>query len=307
MRQLGIQASEEAKRRAAAERESLRIQLRAGLLEDREIEIPGQKRQKPPIMMMQVSGNDMENGLSDLLGKILPKKRIRRRLPIHEARKLLLDAECDQMLDEEKLQVSAIELAENFGIIFLDEIDKIVASNSQHGADVSRQGVQRDLLPIVEGTTIQTRNGSVKTDHILFIAAGAFHQNKPGDLMPELQGRFPIRVELHDLTKDDFRRILKEPENALIRQYQALLETEGVHADFTSDAIEALADYAWRVNQTSQNIGARRLYTILERLLEELSFDAPDLAEKTVQIDAAYVRARLENVTQDEDLSRFIL
>ena len=277
------------------------------MIEDREIEIPGQKRQHPPFMMMQVRGNEMENGLSDLLGKMLPKKTVRRRLPIREARKILLDAECDQMLDEEKIQTIAVQLAEESGIIFLDEIDKIVASNTQHGADVSRQGVQRDLLPIVEGTTIQTRYGSVKTDHILFVAAGAFHQNKPGDLMPELQGRFPIRVELHDLSKDDFSRILKEPENALLRQYQALLEADGVHAEFTPDAVDALADYAWRVNQTSQNIGARRLCTILERLLEELSFDAPDLDEKTVRIDAGYVRERLEEIAQDEDLSRFIL
>ena len=189
----------------------------------------------------------------------------------------------------------------------MDEIDKIVASNSKHGADVSRQGVQRDLLPIVEGTTIQTRYGYVKTDHILFIAAGAFHQNRPGDLMPELQGRFPIRVELHDLTKEDFSRILREPQNALIHQYQALLETEGLKISFQPEAIETLADCAWKVNQMTQNIGARRLCTILERLLEEISFEAPERTGETIEIDAAYVQERLKDVTQDEDLSRFIL
>ncbi len=288
-------------------RETLRKQLRAGELENREIKIPTRQKNSPPVMMMNISGSDMENGLSDLLGKMLPKKTIRRTLPIREARKIMLETECDQLLDEEKIQTTAIELAENTGIVFLDEIDKIVASNSKHGADVSRQGVQRDLLPIVEGTVVQTRYGYVKTDRILFIAAGAFHQNKPGDLMPELQGRFPIRVELHDLTKEDFSRILKEPQNALLHQYQALLETEGIRISFLPEAIDVMADYAWQVNQKTQNIGARRLCTILERLLEEISFNAPEHTGETFRIDADYVRKRLEDIAQDEDLSKFIL
>lgn len=304
----GRQADAEVKKRAKASRETLRSQLKAGLLEDREVEIPTRKKTPPPFMMMGAIGSDsLENGLSDMLDKMLPHKTVRRKVPIREARKILMETECEAMLDDEKIQAEAVELAENTGIIFIDEIDKIVASNSTHGADVSRQGVQRDLLPIVEGTTIQTRYGYVKTDHILFIAAGAFHQNKPGDLMPELQGRFPIRVELHDLTKEDFCRILKEPENALLSQYQALLKTEGVEIKFLPEAVDALADYAWRVNQTSQNIGARRLYTILERLLEDVSFEAAESPKKQIRITAAYVKKRLEDVTQDEDLSRFIL
>ena len=198
-------------------------------------------------------------------------------------------------------------MAENLGIIFLDEIDKIVASEHTHGADVSRQGVQRDLLPIVEGSTVQTRYGMVRTDHILFIAAGAFHQSKPSDLMPELQGRFPIRVELKDLDRDDFKRILTEPRGALTKQYQALLGVEGIEVVFTDDAIDALADCAYQLNQTSQNIGARRLYTIMEKLLEELSFEAPEMKLGRVEINAAYVRQRLSPVAEDEDLARFIL
>ncbi|MBE6427218.1 MAG: ATP-dependent protease ATPase subunit HslU [Planctomycetaceae bacterium] len=307
LREAGMRAGEQAQKRSEEIRESLRAQLRAGELEEREIKIPTRKKSSSPVMMMNIAGPDMENGLSDLLGKMLPKKTVRRTLPIREARKVMLEMEYDQLLDEEKIQTSAVELAENTGIIFLDEIDKIVASNSKHGADVSRQGVQRDLLPIVEGTTIQTRYGYVKTDHILFIAAGAFHQNRPGDLMPELQGRFPIRVELHDLTKEDFSRILREPQNALIHQYQALLETEGLKISFQPEAIETLADCAWKVNQMTQNIGARRLCTILERLLEEISFEAPERTGETIEIDAAYVQERLKDVTQDEDLSRFIL
>ena len=193
------------------------------------------------------------------------------------------------------------------GIVFLDELDKVVASDGSRGADVSRQGVQRDLLPIVEGTTVQTRYGYVKTDHVLFVAAGAFHKSKPSDLMPELQGRFPIRVELNDLTKDDFVRILTEPKNSLTKQYQALLQTEGVEVEFEPGAIDALANYAFQVNQTTQNIGARRLYTIMERLLDELSFEAPDMKHGNVPINSAYVKERLDEVSQDEDLSRFIL
>jgi ATP-dependent HslUV protease ATP-binding subunit HslU len=219
---------------------------------------------------------------------------------------VLFEQECEALLNQEKLRAAAIELAENQGLIFIDELDKIVASDSK-GADVSRQGVQRDLLPIVEGTTVQTKYGYVKTDHILFIAAGAFHRASPSDLMPELQGRFPIRVELSNLTKEDFIRILREPKNSLTRQYASLLATEGIELEFDDAAIDSLADYAFRVNQTTQNIGARRLYTIMERLVEELSFDAPDRDREHFAITADYVRQRLEEVAGDEDLSRFIL
>ncbi len=210
------------------------------------------------------------------------------------------------MLEPEKINAAAIELAENLGMIFLDELDKIVAGDSRQ-ADVSRQGVQRDLLPIVEGTTVQTRYGQISTDHVLFIAAGAFHKASPSELMPELQGRFPILVELKDLEQGDFVRILTEPKNALTRQYSALLETEGVELEFTEDGIEALATYAFQVNRATQNIGARRLYTIMERLLEELSFEAPDMQMGRVVINAGYVQERLSAVADNEDLSRFIL
>jgi ATP-dependent HslUV protease ATP-binding subunit HslU len=228
-------------------------------------------------------------------------------MTVAEARKVLFEQECDALINRDKVQAEAIELAENTGIVFLDELDKIVASEHAHGADVSRQGVQRDLLPIVEGTTVQTRYGFVRTDHILFIAAGAFHRAKPSDLMPELQGRFPIRVELNDLTREDFVRIMTEPKGALTKQYQALLDTESVTLAFEQQAIEALAAYAFQVNQTTQNIGARRLYTIMERMLEELSFEAPEMKRGRVVINKAYVTERLEELSQDEDLSKFIL
>ena len=228
-------------------------------------------------------------------------------LTVREARRVIFEQESDALINAEKVNATAIDLAENLGIIFLDEIDKIVASESAHGANVSRQGVQRDLLPIVEGTTVQTRYGYVKSDHVLFIAAGAFHRAKPSDLMPELQGRFPIRVELSDLTRDDFIRILTEPRGALTKQYQALLETEGCELIFTEDAIQSLAEYAFQVNQRTQNIGARRLNTIMERLLEELSFEAPEMGKSSVEINAAYVKRRLEEISHDEDLSKFIL
>jgi ATP-dependent HslUV protease ATP-binding subunit HslU len=228
-------------------------------------------------------------------------------MTVAEARRVLFEQETEAMINAEKVNAQAIELAENVGIIFVDEMDKVVASEGGRGADVSRQGVQRDLLPIVEGTVVNTRYGYVRTDHVLFIAAGAFHKAKPSDLMPELQGRFPIRVELKDLTKDDFVRILTEPKSSLTKQYTALLKTEGVDVEFTPDAIDTLASYAFDVNQRTQNIGARRLYTILERMLEELSFEAPDMGMGRVEINAAYVKERLEEVAKDEDLSKFIL
>ncbi|MFP6753587.1 MAG: AAA family ATPase, partial [Pirellulaceae bacterium] len=244
--------------------------------------------------------------LQGMFEKIMPRTSSQREVTVSQARQILFDQECESLLDSEAVKSQAIEIAENMGIIFLDEIDK-VTSQETRGADVSRQGVQRDLLPIVEGTTVQTRYGYVRTDHILFVAAGAFHDSKPSDLMPELQGRFPIRVELNDLTKDDFFRILREPQNSLTKQYTALLKTEGVTLEFTEDGVDALATCAFEVNQSTQNIGARRLYTILERLLEELSFEAPEMKMGKVEVNAAYVSTRLDDISQDEDLSKYIL
>ncbi len=286
-------------------REKIRARLQAGLMEDSRVEIQVEQKASP----MMLGGMGLEHSDIDLQGmfeKLLPKQLLRREMSVADARRILFEQECDALINQEKVNAKAVELAENLGIVFIDELDKVVASDSR-GADVSRQGVQRDLLPIVEGTTVQTKYGYVKTDHILFVAAGAFHRASPSDLMPELQGRFPIRVELKDLTQEDFVRILTEPNSALTKQYQALLQTEGVELDFQDDAIEMLAEYAFAVNQTSQNIGARRLYTIMERLLEELSFEAPDMGAGRVVVNAAYVKQRLEKVTQDEDLSKFIL
>ena len=286
-------------------REKMRAMLRNNELEHRNVEITVEQKATP----VMVGGMGMENMDVDLQGmfeKILPKNTIRRALTVAEARKTIFEMECDAMLDQEKINADSIELAENLGIIFLDEIDKVTASDSK-SADVSRQGVQRDLLPIIEGTTVQTRYGHVDTSHILFVAAGAFHKSKPGDLMPELQGRFPIRVELNELTKDDFVRILTEPKNSLTSQYTALLETEGVTLAFNETAVDAIAEYAFRVNQSTQNIGARRLYTILERVLEELSFEAPDMKMGRVDVNAAYVKERIDQILEDEDMSKFIL
>lgn len=287
-------------------REKIRAMLASGEMDQRRVEITVEKK-AAPMMFTGMGLEHMDLDLQGMFDKILPKNSARREVTVQEARGILFEQQCDALINQEKVNAAAIELAENLGIIFLDEIDKIVASEQTHGADVSRQGVQRDLLPIVEGTTVQTRYGYVKTDHILFVAAGAFHRAKPSDLMPELQGRFPIRVELTDLTKEDFVRILTEPKGSLTRQYEALLETEGVEVVFERDAIEALATYAFQVNQSTQNIGARRLYTIMERLLEELSFEAPEMKMGRVVINAAYVQQRLESVSHDEDLSKFIL
>ncbi|HZN35229.1 MAG TPA: ATP-dependent protease ATPase subunit HslU [Pirellulaceae bacterium] len=302
---------ESAEREPAAETsreeltERLRKRLLAGELEDRKVELLIEAR-ATPIMVGGVGMEHLDIDLQGMFEKILPKQTNRREVSVAQARQILFEQECEGRLDQDKIHATSIELAENLGIIFIDEVDKIVASEGR-GADVSRQGVQRDLLPIVEGTQVQTRYGYVRTEHILFIAAGAFHKSKPSDLMPELQGRFPIRVELKDLTKDDFVRILTEPKNSLTRQYAALLETEGVTLDFNQSAIDALAEFAYRVNQTTQNIGARRLYTILERLVEELSFEAPDMKMGKVEITAKYVQERLTQIAEDEDLSRYIL
>ncbi|MEX0867161.1 MAG: ATP-dependent protease ATPase subunit HslU [Pirellulales bacterium] len=287
-------------------REKMRAMLLGGELEQRKVEISIEQKASP-MMFTNMGAEQMDIDLQGMFEKILPRNVQRRELTVADARKVLFEEECDALINQEKVNAQAIELAENVGIIFLDEIDKVVATEGGRGADVSRQGVQRDLLPIVEGTTVQTKHGYVKTDHILFVAAGAFHRAKPSELMPELQGRFPIRVELDDLTKEDFIRILKEPKNSLTRQYTELMQTEGITVTFTDDAVESLAEYAHNVNQTTQNIGARRLYTIMERLLEELSFEAPDMGVGKVEINAAYVKQRLDSVSQDEDLSRFIL
>ncbi len=290
-------------------REKMRAMLVGGELENRNVEITIE--QKAHAMMIPglagPGGDTMDFDMQGMLEKILPKNVSRREMTVAEARKVLFDQECEALINQEKVNAQAVELAENTGMIFIDELDKVVASDGGRGADVSRQGVQRDLLPIVEGTTVQTRYGYVKTDHVLFIAAGAFHTTKPSDLMPELQGRFPIRVELEALVKDDFVRILSEPRNALTKQYVALMQTEGVDVDFKTDAIEALAEFAFQVNQKTQNIGARRLHTILERLLEELSFAAPDMKMGRVEINAAYVKERLADIVQDEDQSKYIL
>ncbi len=287
-------------------RDKMRAMLRNNELEDRVVEVTTLQKSAPPMMMGGAGMDHMDVDLTAMFDKFLPKTSVRREVTVNEARRILFESECDALLDQETISAGAIDLAQNLGIIFLDEVDKVVASDGK-GADVSRQGVQRDLLPIVEGTTVQTRYGYVNTSHILFIAAGAFHRTQPSQLMPELQGRFPIRVELNDLTKSDFVRILTEPNNSLTRQYTALMDTEGVNLSFQPDAVEALAEYAFKVNQTTQNIGARRLYTILERLLEELSFEAPEMTMGTVTVNAAYVEERLDRITDDDDLSRFIL
>ncbi|MDR1957763.1 MAG: ATP-dependent protease ATPase subunit HslU [Planctomycetaceae bacterium] len=299
--------SDEAIVRRERNRDKMRQMLLKGEFENRTVSINVEQKTSGMPMMMGIGIDSMDTNIQDMLDKIMPKRSHRREMTVKEARKHLFEEECDNLINKDKVDEEAIALAENLGIIFIDELDKVVSSEKTSGADVSRQGVQRDLLPIVEGTTIQTRYGYVSTDHILFIAAGAFHKSKPSDLMPELQGRFPIRVELQDLTRDDFIRILTEPTGSLTKQYTALMKTEGIEIVFEKEAVEKLAGYAFEVNQTQQNIGARRLATIMERLLEELSFEAPDMKTGRVVINAAYVTERLEAVSQDEDLSRFIL
>ena len=297
---------EDAAGRRQRTREKMRALLSSGAMDDRKIELTVEQK-AVPMLFTGMGMEQMDFDLQGMFEKILPKNASRRELTVEQARRVLFEQECESLINTEKVNAEAINLAENLGIIFVDEMDKVVASENTKGADVSRQGVQRDLLPIVEGTTVQTKYGYVKTDHVLFIAAGAFHRAKPSDLMPELQGRFPIRVELTALTKDDFVRILTEPKSALTKQYTALLATERVTLEFSTEAIESLAAYAFEVNQKTQNIGARRLYTIMERLLEELSFEAADKEPGTVLVDAAYVHERLDAITRDEDLSKFIL
>ncbi|MDE0340570.1 MAG: ATP-dependent protease ATPase subunit HslU [Nitrospinae bacterium] len=289
-------------------REKFRDLLLEGKLDDREVEIEVADR-GPEIHFM--GGSDLEQigiNMKEIMGNFMPQAPKSRRMKVPEAFEYLAQEEADKLIDSDSLNAEAIERTEQSGIVFLDEVDKVAAQNNGRGGpDVSREGVQRDLLPIVEGSTVQTKYGPVKTDHILFIAAGAFHMAKPSDLLPELQGRFPIRVELDSLDRDDFIRILQEPENALVRQYPALLATEGVNIKFGEDAVKEVADFAFRINEQTENIGARRLHTIMERLLEEISFRAPEMSGESVEIDAAYVRERLSDIVEDLDLSRYIL
>jgi ATP-dependent HslUV protease ATP-binding subunit HslU len=289
-------------------REKLRRRLQEGKLDERMIELEVKDRAVPMVEIFSASGlEEMDINIKEMLSNLLPQKKRRRKVKVREARKILAQEEAQKMIDMEEVVSEAIRRVENSGIIFLDEIDKIAGRETTHGPDVSREGVQRDLLPIVEGCTVSTKYGLVRTDHILFIAAGAFHVSKPSDLIPELQGRFPIRVELEPLRTEDFVRILTEPENALIKQYRALLATEGVEIDFTPDAIEEIARMASAVNESTENIGARRLYTIMEKLLDEVSFEAPQMEGVKVTINAAYVRERLGEVIKNQDLSRYIL
>jgi ATP-dependent HslUV protease ATP-binding subunit HslU len=289
-------------------RERLRKMLREGKLDNRMVELELTQRQVPIVEIFSNTGmEDIDFNLKEMFNSILPKKTKKRRVKVSEGLELLAEDESQRLVDMDKVSGLAVDRVEQAGIIFLDEIDKIAGRESTHGPDISREGVQRDLLPIVEGTTVNTRYGMVRTDHILFIAAGAFHVSKPSDLIPELQGRFPIRVELDSLTRGDFVRILTEPKNALIKQYLALLETEGISLSFTEDAIAEIAEIASLVNQRMENIGARRLHTIMERLLDEISFEAPDRSEKKVVVDARYVREKLAEIIKDEDLSKYIL
>ncbi len=289
-------------------REKLRTQLRSGKLDNRLVELEVREKNFPVIELAGPQGvEEMGINMKDMLGNLFQGRTKRRKLRVDEAMEYLMQEEEERLIDMDQVARSAIERVENSGIIFLDEIDKIAGRESGHGPDVSREGVQRDILPIVEGTTVNSRYGMVRTDHILFIAAGAFHVSKPSDLIPELQGRFPIRVELESLTIEDFKRILTEPRNALIKQYQAMMETEGVTIEFTDDAIDSIANYAAQVNQQTENIGARRLQTIMEKLLEEISFEGPDLEPKHQRIDGAYVSAMLSETVKDQDLSRYIL
>ena len=289
-------------------RDKLRKLLRMGELDNRYVEVETQEMKMPMMEVFTPQGTEeMGINIKEMFGNIFPKKTKRRRMKVAEARELLVETEAEKLVDMEKVQTLAKERTEQSGIIFIDEIDKIASREGGHGPEVSREGVQRDILPIVEGSTVNTKYGPVKTDHILFVAAGAFHVAKPSDLIPELQGRFPIRVELESLGEEEFVRILTEPRNALVRQYTALMATEGIELLFREDAVHEIARTAALVNDRTENIGARRLHTILEKLLEDLSFDAPERRERRIEIDAEYVRNRLAEIVSDEDLSRYIL
>ena len=289
-------------------REKMRSRLKAGQLKDRLVELEVPDRALPMIEIFSASGmEEMDMQLRDIFGNMLPKKTKKRRMKVGEAYEHLVQEESKKLIDMDRVTKDAVEKVEQSGIIFLDEIDKIASRDHGHGPDVSREGVQRDILPIVEGTTVTTKYGMVRTDHVLFIAAGAFHMSKPSDLIPELQGRFPIRVELDALTKEDFYRIITEPENALIKQYKALLKTEEIDLEFEKEAVEEITDIAQRINEMAENIGARRLYTVMEKLLEDISFSAPDTRERAITITKGYVREKLGEFLEKEDLSRYIL
>jgi ATP-dependent HslUV protease ATP-binding subunit HslU len=293
---------------ATATREKLRGQLREGKLDNRSVELDVRERVFPSFEIITSGGvEEMDINIKDMLPGLFGGKTRKRRMKVPEALEYLIQEEEQKLVDMEQVSRLALERTEQAGIIFIDELDKVAGREGGHGPDVSREGVQRDLLPIVEGTSVSTKYGMVRTSHILFIAAGAFHVAKPADLIPELQGRFPIRVELDSLNKNDFVRILTEPKNALLKQYRALLATEGIDLDFTEDAVDAVASYSMLVNERTENIGARRLHTIMEKVLDELSFEAPDLSQKKWAIDAEYVRKTLEQIAKDDDLSQYIL
>ncbi len=301
-------ALEKRRERHEKTREKLRKQLKDGKFEDRPVEINMKSRSMPFVEIFSPGGiEEMDINFKDMFSNILPNQTKKRRVPVSEARQILMQEEAEKIIDMDAVISDAIERVENTGIVFLDEIDKIAGRESRQGPDVSREGVQRDILPIIEGSTITTKYGSVRTHHILFIAAGAFHVSSPSDLIPELQGRFPIRVELKSLNKDDFNAILTEPKNALVKQYTALLHTEGIEATITEDAIEEIAALAFQVNESVEDIGARRLHTIMEKLFENLFFDAPDLEKEDITIDADYVNGELAEIVKDQDLSRYIL
>ncbi len=288
-------------------REKMRALLKEGKLDDRTIEIEVTAKNFPMQIFSQAGVEEMDVNISDMLGNLMPKKSKRKKVKVPDAMEVLIQEEAQKLVDMDKVVKKAVEGVEQTGIVFIDEIDKICGRETSNGPDVSREGVQRDLLPIIEGCTVNTKHGLVKTDHILFVGAGAFHVSKPSDLIPELQGRFPIRVELDPLSKDDFIRILTEPKNALIKQYKELLKTENIDLEFSDDAIVRLAELAEEVNESTENIGARRLHTILEKILEDISFNAPDTSEKEFKVDSDYIKNKISDIVKDRDLSRYIL
>jgi len=298
---------DEAKRKMSETKKKMRKLLWDGKLDDREVEIEITARSLPIQVFSQAGVEEMDPGISEMLGSLMPKKSKVRKVKVPEAMDILTEEEARKLIDMDKVTQLALERTENSGIIFIDEIDKVAGKNGVSGPDVSREGVQRDLLPIIEGSSVTTKHGMVRTDHILFIGAGAFHVSKPSDLIPELQGRFPIRVELEALTRDDFIRILTEPKNALIKQYTELMRTEDIKLSFTAESIEKIAETAAEVNSSTENIGARRLHTVLEKLLDEISFNAPDMKEKKFTIDKNYVEEKIADIVKDRDLSRYIL
>jgi ATP-dependent HslUV protease ATP-binding subunit HslU len=303
----GISIDDEEKEKYKETRDRLRQQLKEGKLDNRYVDVEVREKVMPFGVISNVGLEELEINLKEMLGGLIPDKAKRKKAKVPEALRILVQEEANKLIDMDTVTKEAIERVQQTGIIFIDEIDKVASRGHSHGPDVSREGVQRDLLPVVEGTTVTTKHGPVKTEHILFIAAGAFHMSKPSDLIPELQGRFPIRVELEPLGKDEFVRILTEPYNALTKQYTALLATENVEISFRKDAVEEIAGIAATVNEKTENIGARRLHTVLEKLLEDISFEAPEKENGKLPIDREYVRAKLADIVKDEDLSRYIL